>query len=535
MPALSLLKKLCAPALLFALASPGSAQPVAPLSLADHLAAHPSATSYTQDFTQLADGLPAGWHVSFEAQTTRFGDAPDVRRVKLVPNADPDSMKNTAWSGLDQVFRNFAGRTLFLQSEGQASLAEQAEHADRALGVRTGNALGESYIPNDSYDSGGGAFTFFADSTGLRLTSVSFDLTVFGALDAEGRGYIQEWSLQATNSASGDAWTEIGRVPTFGDAPVAGDYRVVRFSFRHRPLFERLADAGLRLDDAPLVAFRLVAISRLPAAAGTSASARFSYALDNFELGYTSLDDTAFDEEPAAFEPKLRLPASGTYVQDFAIIDDGRLPSGWHLTRTATATSLGTLLPLDTTETRNGTIADNLARRVAWTNSNGTFKNFANPATPRKGPWLNDQAQEAFPNRMLGFRASTATGDTGHAFVFWCDATGRSNLRLAVNVFATNASERPLDVVVQCSTNGGVSWTTLQTLPALGRVPSVTDAGLKITHPVSVALPPTAENSASLHLRIAALALSPGGNPGSDQTRTAIAIDDFTLIYDVAP
>ncbi len=510
-----------------------TAQPVAPVRLADHAAAQPAATSYNQPFDQLEVGLPAGWHVTFEAQPARFGAAPDTRRVKLSPNADSDPMKNTAWSGLDQVFRSFASRALFLQTGGQASLSEQAEFPDRALGVRTGNALGESYAPTESYDTGGGAFTFCVDSTGLRLTELSFEFTLFGGLDPEGRGYVQEWTVQATNSTAGEVWIEIGRIPTFGDAPTAGDYRVVRFSFRNRTLFERLTAEGLRLDDATFVAFRLVAVSRHPAAAGSSASARFSHALDNFSLGYTSLTDTAFDEEPSQFEPRLRLPASGAYHQDFSLIDEGRLPSGWHLTRTASAAALGTLLPLDTVETRNGTIADNLARRVAWTNSNGTFKNFANPATPRKGPWLNDQAQEAFPDRMLGFRASTATGDTGHAFVFWCDATGRRNLRLAVDVFSTNASERPLDVVVQCSTDQGASWTTLQSMPSLGRVPAPTDPGFKIRHAVNVALPASADDAPSLHLRIAALTLSAGGQPGSDQTRTAIAIDDFTLTYDV--
>ncbi len=511
------------------------AQPVTPLRLADYIAANSNATSYEQSFDLLANGLPPGWHVTFEAKPSQFGGAPDTRRVKLQPNADADPMKNTAWSGLDQVFRNFAGRTLFLQSSGQASLTEQAEFSNRALGLRTGNALGESYVPNASYDTGGGAIGFSLDSRGSRLTHVNFELALFGAIDSDGRGYIQEWALQGSNSASGGSWVEIGRIFSFGDSPSAGDYRLVRFSFRNRSLFDRLSAAGLQLNDAPLVNIRLVAIDRIAAAAGSSASARFSYALDNFSVGYTGLDDTAFDEEPAAFIPKLPLPANGYYAQDFAIIDEGRLPSGWHLTRSATSTTLGALLPLTTTETRNGTIADNLARRVAWTNSNGTFKNFANPATPRKGPWLNDQAQEAFPNRMLGFRASSATGDTGHAFVFWCDATGQRNLRLTLNVFSTNASERPLDVVVQFSINGGTSWTTLQSFPNLGRVPTVAEAGLKITHPVSISLPASANNAASLHVRIAALTLSVGGNPGSDQTRTAIAIDDFSLTYDPLP
>ena len=506
-----------------------------PLVLVDYATAHPGATAYTQTFDQLTDGLPAGWYVTFDAKPVQFGDAPDVRRVKLIPSADPDPMKNTAWSGLDQVFRSFASRALFLQTSGQAALDEQAAYADRALGVRTGNALGESYLPVNSFDSGGAAFGLNLDTTGRRLTSVSFDLTVFGALDELDQGYISDWTLQVSNAADGSAWVDVGPVPAFGNDPAAGDSRAVSFSFRQHAVFDPLAAAGIRLDNAPLVCFRVVATDRTAAAAGTSASARYSYALDNFTVGYTTLDDTSFDAPPDAYADKLVLPATGSYAQDFSIIDQGRLPSGWHVTRTATATSLGTLLTLDSPETSNGTLAENLAYRVAWTNSNGTFKNFANPATPHKGPWLNDQAQVAFPDRMLGFRANSVTGDIGHAFVFLCDATGCAGLTLSVNILSSNASERPLDVVVQCSTNGGTAWTTLQSLPGLGRVPTVAEAGLTMAHPVTVALPAAANGCANLYIRIAALTLSPGGNPGSDLTRTAISIDDFTLTYHVGP
>jgi hypothetical protein len=517
------------------LAGTARAQSTAPLRLADYATAHPAVTAYTQDFAALADGLPEGWYVTFEAKPAQFGGPPDIRRVKLLPNSDPDPMKNTAWSGLDQVFRNFAGRSLFLLSGGEASLTEQAESTDRALGVRSGNALGESYVPTGGYDTGGAAIGFNLATTGWRLTSVNFNFTVFGALDATGKGYVNEWTLQVSNSPAGTGWVDVGAVPSFGTAPVAGDNKSVSFSFRNRALFDRLTAAGIQLDNAPLVCFRVVTTGKTAAAAGTSASDRFSYALDNFSTGYTSLSDTAFDDPPEVFVAKLPLPATGHYEQNFAVLDEGRLPSGWHLTRTATATSLGTLLTLDSVETRNGTLAANLAYRVAWTNSNGTFKNFANPGTPLKGPWLNDQAQEAFPDRMLGFRASSATGDLGHAFVFWCDATKRENLTLKANVFSTNASERPLDVVVQCSTNGGTVWTTLKTLPGLGRPPTVAEGGMKMVWPVAVALPASANLSPSLHLRIAALTLSPGGNPGTDNTRTAIAIDDFSLTYDVRP
>lgn len=515
------------------LALAAQAQSTPPLHLAAYAAAHPGDTAYVQDFDALAEGLPEGWYVTFEAKPGQFGGPPDPRRVKLTPSDDPDPMKNTAWSGLDQVFRNFAARSLFLESGGLASLTEQAEAADRALGVRTGNALGESYLPVGGYDSGGAAFGFNLDSTGRRLTSVSFSLNLFGSLDANGKGYVIDWMLQASNSVAGDGWVDVGAVSTFGDAPVAGDVRHVTFSFRDRALFDRLTGAGLKLDDTPLLCFRLVATGKHTAAAGSAASERHSYALDNFTVGFTSLDDTAFDAPTNVYVPQLTLPA-GRYDQDFSIIDDSALPSGWHVTRTATATSLGTFLTLASVESRNGTLADNLAYRVAWTNSNGTFKNFANPGTALKGPWLNDQAQEAFPNRMLGFRASSATGDLGHAFVFWCDATKCANLRLKLTVFATNASERPLEVSVECSADG-TAWTTLQLLSGLGRVPTVEAGGMRMAYPLDLAVPASFNLSPSLYFRIAALALSPGGNPGSDLTRTAIAIDDFSLTYDVRP
>lgn len=205
-------------------------------------------TSYTESFDSIATTAPAGWSLYTGANATGFGSE------AAIPTTSTD------WSNSSGAFKNFASaKAAGLVST--SSSAEQLAATDRALGIRQTGAFGDP----------GAAFAFNFNSTGVTVSSLSFDLMMLTTPTANPRS--TTWSIQYAIGAEPTSFTTLA---TWSDPGVFGS------------TLESFSGALLApMSDQSNVWIRIVALT-----ASSGSGSRDSMAIDNFSLSLGALSET---------------------------------------------------------------------------------------------------------------------------------------------------------------------------------------------------------------------------------------------------
>ena len=201
-----------------------------------------------------------------------------------------------------------------------------------------------------------------------------------------------------------------------------------------------------------------------------------------------------------------------SYTQDFDAIGTA-LPTGWTVRTGATASALGSTATLNTAKT-------------AWSDTAGTFKNFA--SADALTSTSNATAQSNSTDRALGVRQSGSFGDPGAAFVLQlANTTARTSFSLSFKLQSLdNTSGRTttwrvdygLGTSPSAFTAVASSPTTITTSPTWGSTN------------VTVTLPAALENqTGNVWIRIVTIVAS--SNSGN---RPSSAIDDVNLTWSAA-
>jgi len=211
--------------------------------------------SYQENFNTLGDELPPGWAIYTDATSSSLGTLIDF-------NLDPKS-----WNNLAGGFRNVASANSEL-SEG-ASVSEQDDVGDRALGIRQTGSFGDP----------GAAFV-------LSLTNTEGFQDFQLSLEAQ--------MLSVKNRST--SWTIDYRIGTEGEFLVLGTYDdpeewgVSKLTTESELLNFR---DDLNNQSEP-VQIRVVALSD-----SSNSNYRDTVAIDNFTLNYSPVEDSANSEESA--------------------------------------------------------------------------------------------------------------------------------------------------------------------------------------------------------------------------------------------
>ncbi len=165
-----------------------------------------SGTSYTQNFNNLAGGLPTGWHVFNFATATSLGTIYDTSsKLFLVPSA------TTAWKSTAGGFKNFASanNTTMFYTLGADTTAQKAA-TDRALGVRQ---VGYTSATFPGSDSGAAFGLLIANTTGLTNFAMTFKLQ---SLDSATGPRKTTWRVDYGTGTSPSTFTMVGSTDTTG-------------------------------------------------------------------------------------------------------------------------------------------------------------------------------------------------------------------------------------------------------------------------------------------------------------------------------
>lgn len=195
-------------------------------------------TPYTENFDNLASGLPAGFGVYTGASATAVGTAATFAPAKA------------AWNATAGGFKNVASATGLTAT---ASTADQDASTNRALALRQTGSLGDP----------GGAFVFqAANTTGKTDFSLSFKLQ---SLD-NSVGRTVNWTVDYATGATPTAFTSLASgstSPTFGSNTITASF-------------------GTALDNqAGPVWIRVVALTQ-----STGSGSRPTSAIDDFSLSW---------------------------------------------------------------------------------------------------------------------------------------------------------------------------------------------------------------------------------------------------------
>lgn len=299
-----------------AAATGDAAANVRPQSLASYEAAHPGATNYREDFdaalgtsapeSGTGTPFPRGWYGTFTAKASDPGTV-------LEPTA-----KTNTWCQKGDGVRNFASATLY-STKPRANANNQNTHTNRMLAVTTKNGTGESYS-----GAGTAAFGLNLKTTGCNVGALQFDFTSFSITDTKAAsigdpvpvGVMLNWSVQIANAPTGP-WATVATIShaaNLGGASPGGVF-THRVHIANLPAAVAAANASIAVNDAPLVLLRVVATST---ASGPSGTTRASYALDDFELGFSLRPGFVYDgEDDAIDDPDARFD----YVQNFNGLD----------------------------------------------------------------------------------------------------------------------------------------------------------------------------------------------------------------------
>ena len=518
-----------------------------------------SGTNYSENFDNIAAGLPAGFTVRAGATATSLGTAQVLTTAA------------TAWNNTTGAFKNFASSDGLPSS---ASSAVQAGSADRALGVRQTGTLGDP----------GGAFAFqIANTTNFTNFQLSFSLQSLDITSPR----ITTWLVQYGIGASPTSFITIATSPA---TTVSGN-----LAFTNTPV---TVDFGTALNNqSENVWIRIVTLS-----ASTGSGNRPTTGIDDFSLTYASdgsvvptisatpaslsgfittigtvsasqnvvvsgsnLTDNITVAAPSPYEVSLdnstffssfilnqsggtvnnttvyvRISSSATagqkdgsltlaagtankavslsgtviglinltaspYIQNFDGIGTG-LATGISVKTGATVSVLGTDAAFATTP-------------AIWNNTGGGFKNYAS------GNNEQGVSQNSATDRAIGVRQVAAT-DPGAAFVFQiANTSGKINFALDFNLQSLDATS-PRITTWRVDYGFGVSPSSFIVPATTGLL---TTGGNSFTNnPIHVDFG-NALNDQSGIITIRIVAVTPSSGSGN---RPSSGIDDFTLTWE---
>lgn len=163
-------------------------------------------TSYTQDFNNIAGGLPLGWTVRTGATATILGT--DVTATKYIGTVGI----GTEWAATSGTFKNAASATAFpFFASGTTTL--QASETNRSLAVRQVGPTNASFPNSDS----GAAFVLqIANTTGLTNFNLSFKLQSLDSASTRVTTWKVDYGFGSTPASFTPA-TATGTVTTGGN------------------------------------------------------------------------------------------------------------------------------------------------------------------------------------------------------------------------------------------------------------------------------------------------------------------------------
>ncbi|RZK24539.1 MAG: T9SS type A sorting domain-containing protein [Hymenobacter sp.] len=213
---------------------------------------------YTENFDNLATGLPTGFSVYTNASATSLGTAPTAAQLTLAPGT------STAWGNATGAFKNFASATGLTSA---ASTADQTAATNRALGVRQTGAFGDGNSILTPPTGAGPAFVFQVNNTtGKTDFALTFKLQ---SLDASSPR-IATWQVDYGTGATPATFTAVGTTSVTGNSAFTNNTVTVSF--------------GTALDNqSGPVYIRIVAPTST-----TGSNNRPSSAIDDFSLSWNA-------------------------------------------------------------------------------------------------------------------------------------------------------------------------------------------------------------------------------------------------------
>lgn len=361
---------------------------------------------FTENFDNVASGLPAGFTVRTGANATSLGTA-----ATFLTTA-------TSWTTTTGQFRNSAA---FSTGSSAATAPTQAATTDRAIGLRQTGSFGDP----------GGAFVFqIANTTGKSAFKLTFDLQSLDAALARTVNWVVDYGTGAT--------------PTSFTAATTTGTLITGAGFSSNTINVDFLNA---LDNnAGPIWIRIVALT-----ASSGSGARPTTAIDNFNLTFTS---------GAAVVPTLTTtPTSldfNTQLVNTASAENSFVLNSANLN--ATNVTLTTAAPFTISKTAGGTFATSLTYTTAeLTGSNTVFAKFTPTTTGTFNGNINISGGGAtIPASvsLLGVgQAGIITVDQG-TLAFANQATGTSSTSQSYNLSATNLTN---DVTVTTNAPFAVS------------------------------------------------------------------------------
>jgi len=215
-----------------------------------------SGAGYSQDFNQLASGLPQGWSVKTGASVNSLGNDVSGDFV-ATPTPTVIGANGTYWKNTTAKFKNFAS----FKSSLIGNYVQQASEPDRALGVRQSSTLGDP----------GAAFVLcIANTQAFQNFQLSFDLQ----------------SLDDTNGERQTVWSVdygIGDNPSTFSTISTGHMTGANQVFSNR--INTTLPASVNNQNQKIW-IRIVALSASTNPLNAPSPTRTSSAIDNFSLSY---------------------------------------------------------------------------------------------------------------------------------------------------------------------------------------------------------------------------------------------------------
>jgi trimeric autotransporter adhesin len=206
-----------------------------------------------------------------------------------------------------------------------------------------------------------------------------------------------------------------------------------------------------------------------------------------------------------------QLTLTGTsYTQNFDAIGSG-LPTGWTVSTSATASTLGTTASFVTTQ-------------ATWASTTDAFRNVASSNIAFSSSTTN---QGLDTNRALGWRPISAATRDGAITLMLTNTTGFTNFSLGFDLFTTNDVSGAQTYVFEYRVGSSGSFTQLgSTYTTSGS--GATDFGSVSYSFISSDFAGLNNQSSEVYFRVR------GTGSGSGNLDT-IAIDNFSLTYSAVP
>jgi len=208
-----------------------------------------------------------------------------------------------------------------------------------------------------------------------------------------------------------------------------------------------------------------------------------------------------------------QLTLTGTsYAESFDSVGT-QIPTGWSVTTSATASTLGTAATFDTTV-------------LAWSStSTGGFRNIASANIAFTS---NTSSQSGDTNRALGWRPTSPAERNGAVTLQLTNTTGFQNFSLSFDLFTANDVSGAQTYVVEYRVGNTGSFTQIGSTYTTPTTGASTFNSVSYSF-ISTDLAAINDQNSAVFLRIRGTASSGSGNLDT------IGLDNFSLSYSAVP